>query len=457
NYKSENQTILVTATLLDFRSAELREKQKQIPAEFSVIPAKQKHLQQKSPADIAIEYNAEYYIAGTIEYEPVADPVYTDAKGNKIIITQEVRKQFEGKDLPANLQKLLAEKKPENLIVKIYLKSFNESGDLYNQEFKLLAANPYENTDFKTPANQIDETLRKKNPFNLRIDSQKKPGFVFLNGAFVGKTPLEIRAPSTLLRLRLEQEDCLIHNQNLQLKESTSMYIQCQTDNGKAQLNVISNPTGADVYLNHEKIGVTPLKADQMPSGVHRIRISKQGYIDSFHGVTLKDNQLTSINAKLTEGDTVEHYTDPGYAIQDWTYDDMTLGLFLQSLLFGGGWAYSNVRANSILDSIRSPWLPVFMPDPGYGLYQYQIMEDARLRALKWQRAGRVMTGLGVASLLGAGYYLYKSIDHNEKPFGEIEEGVSFSPIMIQPSFSMVGQQNLKTEPAYGFGLQLSF
>lgn len=454
----KNETILLTASLLDFRSAELREKQKQIPAEFSVIPAKQKELQQKSPAEIAIEHNSEFYISGNIDYEPVQDPIYIDPKGNKIIITKEIRQQFQNKELPANLRKLLSEKKPKNIIVKIWLRSFNESNELYSTQMKLLAENPYENTDFKSPANQIEEALLKKNPLLLRIDSQKHPGFVFLNGAFVGKTPLEIRAPSTPLKLRLEQEGCNIHNQRLQLKQSTSLYIQCNTYQGDAGLHVASNPAGADVFLDHKNIGITPLIAQHLPPGVHRIRVSKEGYIDAFHGVELKNNQTVTIESKLTEGDTVAYYTDPGYAVQDWTYDDLSLGLFLQSLIFGGGWAYSNVRANSILDSIRSPWLPVFMPDPSYGFYQYKIIEDTRLRALKWQRTGRVMTGLGVVSLLGAGYYLYKAIDHDERPFGEIDEGISFSPTFFESSFGFSATPNhYYSESKVGFGLQWSF
>ena len=98
------------------------------------------------------------------------------------------------------------------------------------------------------------------------------------------------------------------------------------------------------------------------------------------------------------------------------------------------------------------------MPDPSYGFYQYQIIEDTRLRALKWQRAGRVMTGLGVVSLIGAGYYLYKSIDHGERPFGEIDEGLSFSPTFFESSsvFSATPNQYY-SESKIGFGLQWSF
>lgn len=438
--------VLLTASLLDFRSAALREKQRGIPAELSLIPAKEAELQSADPAETAVRYGAEWFVYGTVEYEPVPDPEYVDAQGRRIRITAELRKQFEGRELPAQWKKLLEEKRPEKIIVRLYLRSFEKKDVLWSHTFTLRADNPYEGTDFSTPARALDEKIRAANPHRLRIRSARQ-GFVFLNGAYAGKTPVDVRVPGAKIDVRVEQDGCNIYRQEWKPGDSVNVQAPCNTYRGRSILSVVSVPDGADVYLNHEYLGKTPLRRVDLAPGVHRVRVSAKGYIDGFYGVELKDDTSVDVVAQLKPGDTVEYYTDPGYAIQDWTYDDMSLGLFLQSVAFGMGWAYTNVRANEIRDSIRSPWLPYFYPDPSYGLIQYQTFEDARLRALKWERSGRVLAGLGTISLFGAAYYLYRSLKHDDRPFGEIEARPE--PVLFGTPGTM--------EAVYGAGIRWTF
>jgi hypothetical protein len=439
-------SVLLTAALLDFRSAALRERQRGIPAGLSLIPAKEAELQNAQPEETAVRYGAEWFVYGTIEYESVPDPEFIDPQGRRIRITPELRKQFEGRELPAQWKKLLEEKKPENIIVRIYLRSFEYNGILWSHTWLLRADNPYESADFLTPARALEERIRAANPHRLRISSTR-PGFVFLDGAFAGKTPLDIRVPGSAIDVRVEQDGCKPYHNQWKPGESTSIQAACSKDQGRSVLSVVSLPDGADVYLDHEYLGRTPLRRSDLLPGVHRVRVSAKGYIDGFYGVELKDDRPVDLVAQLRPGDTVEYYTDPGYAIQDWTYDDMSLGLFLQSLAFGMGWAYANVRAGEIRDSIRSPWLPYFYPDPSYGIIQYWILEDARLRALKWERSGRMLAGLGAFSLLGSACFLYRSFRHDDRPFGEI--GVRPEPVL----FSMPGSG----EAIYGAGIRWSY
>ncbi len=439
-------SILLKVRMLDFRSAKLRERQRGLPEGLSLLPAKEAELQGADPADTAIRYGAEWFVYGTVQYKPVPDPEYTDAQGRRIRITPEMRKRLEGKELPPALKRLLKEAKPSQLIVRVYLRSFERPDVLWSHTFVLRADNPYEGTDFVAPAAALEKAILKANPYSLEIRSPEQ-GFVFLNGAYAGKTPLSIRVPAAPIRLRVEQDGCNIYRHTWKPGEATTVQVPCQTYRGRAVLSVKSVPEGADVFLNHEYLGKTPLRRTDLPPGVHRVRVSAEGYIDGFYGVELKDDVAVDVVAQLNPGDTVQFYTDPGYAIQDWTYEDLSLGLFLQSIAFGLGWAYTDLRANEIRDSIRSPWLPYFYPDPSYGLWQYHTFEDARLKALKWERGGRIMSGLGTLSLLGSFYYLYRSLKHQERPFGEIEAGGQ--PFL----FGMPGHR----QAVYGAGMRWSF
>lgn len=68
---------------------------------------------------------------------------------------------------------------------------------------------------------------------------------------------------------------------------------------------VESNPKGADVYLNGEKMGVTPLEFDGVEAGVHKVALIKPGAGMVVREVDTRDGSVGEVSARLKDGTKV--------------------------------------------------------------------------------------------------------------------------------------------------------
>ena len=69
-----------------------------------------------------------------------------------------------------------------------------------------------------------------------------------------------------------------------------------------AILNIHSNVTGADIYINNVRAGTTPAIIQQLPADCHyTVTLRKEGCKDAKVTVTPKGNELTDVNIKMKE------------------------------------------------------------------------------------------------------------------------------------------------------------
>jgi hypothetical protein len=66
-------------------------------------------------------------------------------------------------------------------------------------------------------------------------------------------------------------------------------------------LSIISNPSGADVYLNNVYRGVSPLTLIEVPPGNPTVLIRLGGYQDYSSTVTIAGGQVTQVQATLSK------------------------------------------------------------------------------------------------------------------------------------------------------------
>jgi hypothetical protein len=67
-----------------------------------------------------------------------------------------------------------------------------------------------------------------------------------------------------------------------------------------ASLDVISEPAGANVYVDGKLAGQTPLQVSALEPGDHRVRVSKDGYLENARIVTISAADTKLVNVKLT-------------------------------------------------------------------------------------------------------------------------------------------------------------
>lgn len=68
------------------------------------------------------------------------------------------------------------------------------------------------------------------------------------------------------------------------------------------KINITTNPSGASVYIDDIKYGVTPFEIDKFTIGPHELTIIKEGYISLKKQFVLEDGQTLSFNETLDKG-----------------------------------------------------------------------------------------------------------------------------------------------------------
>lgn len=118
-------------------------------------------------------------------------------------------------------------------------------------------------------------------PAQPSIDVLSEPtgASIFLNGRLVGATPLKLPMlqPGSY-SLRLERHGCEPRSMALLVSHEAQVVRAELPPQPTGSLDVAVEPHGAEVLLNGELVGVTPLKLDAVPIGIHEMTIRKTNY-----------------------------------------------------------------------------------------------------------------------------------------------------------------------------------
>ncbi len=180
--------------------------------------------------------------------------------------------------------------------------------------------------------------------------STPKPGaLVYFDHLYLGQTPLTRVFLMGDYNLKILQGNELpyekkisLSSQELILKLSLS---DLESKKKSSILNVSSTPSKAKVYLNQTFIGLTPLSLKNIEVGNHRLRISKEKYIDEFRDLELKPQLPVNVQVNLSEGDTKVFYDKKKFAYGKTTYKEVALHSFASSAVFFGGFLFFDALA----------------------------------------------------------------------------------------------------------------
>jgi hypothetical protein len=161
----------------------------------------------------------------------------------------------------------------------------------------------------------------------LQVESEPAGASLFINGRLVGITPLLFeKVPSGGYRLRFEKEGCQPLSRNVELGERGVALKQKLAELATGALTVNLEPKGAEVLLNGELMGQTPLALPKVPVGGYELLVRKPNFesyckqikVEAgaplvFEGFGLRDKILTMLeNLVKSEPQRVANYLDLG-------------------------------------------------------------------------------------------------------------------------------------------------
>jgi len=178
--------------------------------------------------------------------------------------------------------------------------------DEYTVEIKKEGYNPYSEKVTVKPGQMtsITATLTLLNGV-LTVSSSPLGADVYLNGTLIGTTPIEEYplVPGTY-ELEIVKENYESQTIAVTVEPGESKNITVTLSPVKAILEVLSEPPGANVYLNGTLIGTTPIKDYSILPGTYELKVLKDGYQEYSTLITIGPKETKSFHVNLVESQT---------------------------------------------------------------------------------------------------------------------------------------------------------
>ncbi|MBI3396729.1 MAG: PEGA domain-containing protein [Spirochaetia bacterium] len=321
----------------------------------------------------------------------------------------------------------------------------------------------YANID--KPAENLRALLLGEDPVKLKVVTPEPGAMVYLDGAYLGRTPVDTLVIRGGYTLRIEQEGRATISKRVELSaREYELSETAEIRRSRGGLSIQSDPPGAQVYLDMRYLGVTPLEKTDLESGTHRLRISLEKHVDRFVGVRISEGNTTKVNVILKEGDSLAFYKDPGEPIRGWTYHDLSFYSAITSLGFYLGWLDLEARADRIEDSVKTyvPLIASFQRVAALGqgtislseaAWETYLVDQNRLAVLRAHRRANAVGSLGIGMFGFSIFCLYQGIVHDDKEGGE----VLFMGSHVRPMFLLMPDDRLGRGYAWTAGLSVRF
>lgn len=135
----------------------------------------------------------------------------------------------------------------------------------------------------------------------LLIESSPPGASVFLDGSFQGLAPCEVPTFPGRHAMRLEMAGFKTSARSVEVGSGPNLLRFELTPEETGCVRISSKPSGAEVFLDGQFAGVTPLKLDGVPAGDHVLRVEKANYSPSTLTAFVESGQTLDISCQLED------------------------------------------------------------------------------------------------------------------------------------------------------------
>jgi serine/threonine-protein kinase len=158
---------------------------------------------------------------------------------------------------------------------------------------------------------QINRFFENERFINLEVRTNSHPNSVYLDGNYIGEMNTQSKVFENILsgdhqlQIRGEGEHG-IYQSNFYFESGKDFSINAEIPKRNTVVSVAatSNPVGAELYLDGELLGTTPLNRLRLKSGQHTIKALKKGFESYSVQIKLEKNQTYHLHYNLTPQDS---------------------------------------------------------------------------------------------------------------------------------------------------------
>jgi len=145
----------------------------------------------------------------------------------------------------------------------------------------------------------ITENISLGQKAELMIASLPTRAQIYINGDLFGTTPKNATLNTGKYNIVIKREDYYDKEITVDLGSGDNEELNLDLDHHLGSLFVYSDPPEADIFLDGDMAGKTPLKVTDLNTGKHNIKIMKSGYYTTTETVTVKVDKITNYDLNL--------------------------------------------------------------------------------------------------------------------------------------------------------------
>ncbi|MEE1322564.1 MAG: TonB family protein, partial [Bacteroidales bacterium] len=168
----------------------------------------------------------------------------------------------------------------------------------------------------------------------VEITCQDKDAEIYIDGTRRGEGEFKGQLKEGMHRLEVKKANHLTFSKSFTITKSqnfTEHIAKLEAIYGKLNLN--STPDDANIYIDGEHMGKTPMIITQILIGNHNIKLQKQGYKNFESEITIEENKIADYNFVLKE---IGSETENNVEIKD---EDLIFKIVEEKPIFPGGQA----------------------------------------------------------------------------------------------------------------------
>ncbi len=131
------------------------------------------------------------------------------------------------------------------------------------------------------------------NKGTLSVDSYPQNCEVYLNGEYVGVTPLEKSVKIGKYTLEVKKEGYEDYKKEVTIERGKETVIIANLEISTGSLIVKTDPDGATIFVDGKNYGLTPIEIKDFEIGEHEIVISKEGYAQIIKKIEIGKETVT--------------------------------------------------------------------------------------------------------------------------------------------------------------------
>jgi len=137
-------------------------------------------------------------------------------------------------------------------------------------------------------------------PGSIRIESEPSEAIVFINGQDMGKTPYSLLSIAQgNYNIELKAENFKPFKRAIAVHSGQLSELKAKMEVVSGSLFVQSTPSNAQVFMNEDFMGLTPLLLENINPGTLPVTLRLDGYSEHKDGVRILSGAKTEINANM--------------------------------------------------------------------------------------------------------------------------------------------------------------